>query len=351
MRYKHIAFLIAVSLGISVAPPVLADSPKSCKALKEKDNSTLSGVYTIDPDGNGGNEPFEVYCDMESDNVGLTFYLVTNGLTTFKVTDNDSCQELGLKIFAPRTEEDYDRARQYLLSIGAQGSFGPLGVYNPTDGPGTSYTPMNSDHAGTQFGWTSTAGDKWWISDRSDISEPSGDYIHGEWLGILYNEAGNVRWYNDAPGGYSYSSYLCMSEDNYAAVSDDGDCQHASYNLKDRTLSIPFVELPLLDVWSGQPTGEVELFSGVLKQKYKTTEHFRLLSKTVSLITDGSSSSCPATYSFDTGVLSIPYINVPTTAAMGGNKFDSSEVEVFKATLTWEQQERVFVVKEIEKLP
>jgi len=36
---------------------------------------------------------------------------------------------------------------------------------------------------------------------------------------------------------------------------------------------------------------------------------------------------------------------------MGGNKFDSSEVEVFKATLTWEQQERVFVVKEIEKRP
>ncbi len=44
-------------------------------------------------------------------------------------------------------------------------------------------------------------------------------------------------------------------------------------------------------------------------------------------------------------------INVPTTAAMGGNMFDSSKVEVFKATLTWEQQERVFVVKEVEQRP
>jgi hypothetical protein len=139
--------------------------------------------------------------------------------------------------------------------------------------------------------------------------------------------------------------------DDGSCESEPGDCQHASYSLKDKTLSIPVVELPLLDVWTGQPSGEVELFKGVLKQKYKTTDHFRLLSKTVVPITDGSSSSCPATYSFDTGVLSIPYINVPTTAVMGGNKFDSSKVEVFKATLTWESQERVFVVKEVEKRP
>jgi len=218
---KKLNRVIALSLGMLVASPVLADSPKSCKDIKKKNNSSLSGNYIIDPDGNGGNEPFEVYCDMASGNVGLTFYLVTNGLTTGKVTDNDSCQELGLKIFAPRTEEDYDRARQYLLSIGAQGSFGPLGVYHPSNNPSTVYTPMNSDHAGTQFGWTSTTGDKWWISNRSDISEPNGDYTPGVWLGTWYDSTGNVSWYNDLFSGYSYSTYLCMSEDNYATVSDD----------------------------------------------------------------------------------------------------------------------------------
>jgi hypothetical protein len=225
---KKLNRVIALSLGMLVASPVLADSPKSCKDIKKKNNSSLSGNYIIDPDGNGGNGPFEVYCDMASGNVGLTFYLVTGGLTTGKVTDNDSCQELGLKIFAPRTEEDYDRARQYLLSIGAQDKFGPLGVYHPTHnqtwycaGCWTSYTPMNSDHAGTQFGWTSTAGDTWWISDSSAISEPNGDYTAGAWLWIGYDGTGNVNWYNDGNGGYSYSTYLCMSEDNYATVSDD----------------------------------------------------------------------------------------------------------------------------------
>jgi hypothetical protein len=130
----------------------------------------------------------------------------------------------------------------------------------------------------------------------------------------------------------------------------DEDCKPAIYTFKGRTLTLPFIELPILNAWNKQPTGEVILFRGVLKQKYKTTDYYRLLPKTVSLITDGSSSSCPATYSFDTGVLSIPYINVPTIAVMGGKKFDSSKIEVFKMIMKWEAQGKVFVVQEVDKL-
>ena len=135
-----------------------------------------------------------------------------------------------------------------------------------------------------------------------------------------------------------------------AGISDEGDCKHATYSLKKRTLTVPFVEMPVIDFLTGQPTGEMELWSGNLKQVFGTTNRFRLLSKTVSQITDGSSSSCPATYAVETGTLSIPYIDVPTGIEVGNKKFEN-DVEVFKATMNWEPIGKSFVVKKFEKFP
>ena len=45
----------------------------SCSHLKKGDPTTASGNYNIDPDGEGGLEPFSVYCDMTNKNgVGVT---------------------------------------------------------------------------------------------------------------------------------------------------------------------------------------------------------------------------------------------------------------------------------------
>ena len=47
--------------------------PKSCSDLKNLDPSAKQGNYTIDPDGEGGLEPFIAYCDMTDKNgVGVT---------------------------------------------------------------------------------------------------------------------------------------------------------------------------------------------------------------------------------------------------------------------------------------
>jgi hypothetical protein len=127
-----------------------------------------------------------------------------------------------------------------------------------------------------------------------------------------------------------------------------GDCQHASYNLKDKTLFIPFLKLPVIDVWNKQATGGVEMWKGTLKQKHKTTDHFRILYKTLVPIAEGTSSTCPATYS-STGLLSIPYIDVPTAINVGNRELEGEGIEVFKATLKWEPENKVFVVQEIEK--
>jgi hypothetical protein len=207
-----------IGFGVATATATANDFYKSCKNIKEKNIFSASGNYKIDPDGKGGNQPFEVYCDMSSD-VGLTFLLIKNGISTARTTDNDSCKKLGLKIFAPRTQVDYENARKYLLSIKEPGSFGPLGVYNPKSGPAAAAVslPMNSSYSygAAKLGWKSTAGDNWWISNQNDITEPSGDYVKNCWLGIQYDEIGKVKHYDDAYCNYPYKTYLCMSEDNY----------------------------------------------------------------------------------------------------------------------------------------
>jgi len=43
--------------------------PRSCFELKAMNPIALSGVYSIDPDGQiGGDPPFKAYCDMKTGN-------------------------------------------------------------------------------------------------------------------------------------------------------------------------------------------------------------------------------------------------------------------------------------------
>lgn len=47
-----------------------------CADILANDPNTPNGMYTIDPDGNEGNEPYEVYCDMSAG--GHTVYATTH---------------------------------------------------------------------------------------------------------------------------------------------------------------------------------------------------------------------------------------------------------------------------------
>ena len=41
---------------------------RTCDEILRSDPTSPSGNYTIDPDGNGEEEPFEVFCDMSAGN-------------------------------------------------------------------------------------------------------------------------------------------------------------------------------------------------------------------------------------------------------------------------------------------
>ncbi len=152
----------------------------------------------------------------------LEFKLIKNGSSLRYVTDeiDPSLTEDGYELFCPHSKEEYEKARKYLLGIGEPSSMGPLGIYYSEDGPGGAYSwcsecwhsriPLSSNGLGSK-GWKVKDGSlTWWASDRTNVTEPNGDYKANAYLGIWYDDEGYVRWWNDANDAYSYTTYLCV---------------------------------------------------------------------------------------------------------------------------------------------
>ncbi len=77
-----------VTLGTPPTPPQVYYT--SCKAILDNGSSTGDGTYTIDIDGDGGNEPFEVYCDMTDNGGGWTLVAVGQELKTNQMSYGNS---------------------------------------------------------------------------------------------------------------------------------------------------------------------------------------------------------------------------------------------------------------------
>ncbi len=79
LRNIHVGAVFLSCLIIS--DKALADIAVSCAAIKTADPQSQTGVYTIDPDGNGTLLPFPVFCDMDDHDgsSGWTLIMDSNG--------------------------------------------------------------------------------------------------------------------------------------------------------------------------------------------------------------------------------------------------------------------------------
>ena len=66
-------FVMSTTSVVVQGSPLDCDLPKSCSEIKSLNPQATSGSYDIDPDGEGGFEPFGVTCDMiDRNGVGVT---------------------------------------------------------------------------------------------------------------------------------------------------------------------------------------------------------------------------------------------------------------------------------------
>ena len=110
----------------------------SCKELKAEKPGAQSGEFIVDPDGEGGVEPFTVACDMETDGGGWTRLRMTNSQQVVVGSHSDSnpwrkCADDSAKYFdwlanenavnadyAPNTNYIQDVPLQYSNPIGGE---------------------------------------------------------------------------------------------------------------------------------------------------------------------------------------------------------------------------------------
>ena len=276
-----------------------------------------------------------------------------------------------------------------------------VSLWSKTNSPSNNYKIASAAYWSPGSGWVLGAQypEIWGDSSGTKVFDPrSNCYLEwensileaGKWNHIVISYSGtrfqqfiNGKLVNDCPGsgekvgdargqklvigawpqhGFGYDGFIdefrvynrgISAEEVIDLYNDNGishsDCKHAIYSPQKRTLTIPFVEIPVVNFLTGQSTSEMELWKGTVKQVLGTTNRFRIISKDFAQITDGSSSSCPATYVIETGTLSIPYIDIPTGITVGNKDF-GNEVDVFSATMIWDQIGKSFVVQEVKQI-
>ena len=113
----------------------------------------------------------------------------------------------------------------------------------------------------------------------------------------------------------------------------ENDCPHASFSVADKKITIPMLDMPLLDSLTGEPNGNI----AVLQAELAMTEgvgDFKMIPESVSVIAgEQPNAECHASYSYNTRIMHLPFVDVSSTIVLPPNIVIDGPIQVFESNL------------------
>ena len=191
----------------------------SCDDVSQHQGNRGNGIYSIKP----STAKISAYCDMN--NGGYSIYTMTSGTPKNTTEVETACDNIGMKLFVPRTESHLTDGVNYF----GGNYFYLMGLYPDFKGASCSTVYFNSN---TCSSWGARDGGKWFVYNW-DMSYPHGEGGFGvypepngdneTYLSMFYefdsstkkllrlnDIAGNNPSY---PNGYTTTKWACSAYD------------------------------------------------------------------------------------------------------------------------------------------
>jgi GH18 family chitinase len=132
----------------------------------------------------------------------------------------------------------------------------------------------------------------------------------------------------DATIGYPNNTVVRIIDNDSA-----NNCPHATFSVADKKITIPMLDMPLLDSMTGEPNGNI----AVLQAELAMTEgvgDFKMIPESVSVIAgEQPNAECHASYSYETRIMHLPFVDVSSTIMLPPNIVIDGPIQVFDANL------------------